>query len=69
MPKKSRSRKTSRKVSRKTRKSCESYLRKKIRANMKEYNEGRYASRQQAIAISYSQTRKRFPSCSRYFSR
>ncbi len=36
------------------------YLRRKIKANMEEYHQGRWASPQQAVAVSYSQTRKKF---------
>ena len=34
-----------------------------------EYKSGRYKSRQQALAVSYSQTKKISPYCSRYFKR
>lgn len=36
------------------------YLQKKIRKNIEEYRRGRWVSPQQAIAVSYSQTRKKF---------
>ncbi len=36
------------------------YLRKKINLNMEEYHQGRWVSPQQAVAVSYSQTRKKF---------
>jgi hypothetical protein len=44
-------------------------LKKKIRKNMDEYKSGRYSSRQQALAVSYSQVKKMSPYCSRYFKR
>ena len=36
------------------------YLKKKIELNMREYKRGRWVSPQQAVAVSYSQTRKKF---------
>jgi hypothetical protein len=36
------------------------YLQKKIRINMKEWKEGRWKSQQQALAVSYSETRSHF---------
>lgn len=44
---------------------CRSYLKNKIRKNMKEYKSGRYSSRAQALAVSYSQVKKKYPKCSR----
>ena len=43
--------------------SCRDRLKNKIRINMHEYKSGRYKSRQQAIAVSYSQIRKMYPQC------
>ena len=40
-------------------KKCKDYLQKKIRKNIGEYKKGRYKSPKQAIAVSYSQTRKK----------
>lgn len=76
-PRKSSSRKGSHKVSRKgsrkgsvrTKAGCTQLLKNKISKNMKEYKEGRYASRQQALAVSYSQVKKSSPHCKRYFKR
>lgn len=48
---------------------CNSFLKRKIRKNMDEYKQGRYVSRQQALAVSYSQLKKKSPYCSRYFKR
>ena len=58
--------KRSRNVPRKTKSRCQSYLKRKIRANMDEYKRGRFSSRSQALAVSYSQTKKKLPYCSRY---
>jgi hypothetical protein len=46
---------------------CNEMLKNKIATNMKEYKEGRFSSRQQAIAVSYSQVKKASPYCKRYF--
>jgi hypothetical protein len=50
-----------------TKSACNQALRKKIRLNMDEYKKGRYSSRQQALAVSYSQIKKSSPYCRRYF--
>ena len=42
---------------------CNKYLQTKIKVNLKEYKKGKYKSYKQAIAISYSQTKKKFPKC------
>jgi hypothetical protein len=42
---------------------CRQRLNDKIKINMKEYKEGLFKSRKQAIAVSYSQTRKKYPRC------
>jgi hypothetical protein len=42
---------------------CKSALNDKIKINMREYNEGKYANRKQAIAIAYSQINKKYPQC------
>lgn len=44
-------------------KECRRFLSRKISRNMDEFKEGRYSSPQQAIAVSYSQVRRRHPSC------
>lgn len=71
-----RSKKVSKKVKRSksrsprnTKSRCQNFLRKKIRTNMQEYKDGLFSSRAQAIAVSYSQTKKKLPYCSRYFKR
>jgi hypothetical protein len=43
--------------------SCKDYLRKKIEINMREFKEGRFKTAKQAIAVSYSQVRKKHPRC------
>ena len=50
-------------------KKCREHLQKKIRINMAEYKSGRYSSRAQAVAVSYAQVRKKYPSCKRSLSR
>ena len=42
---------------------CKSELKEKIRLNMREYNKGRYSNRKQAIAVAYSQIKKKYPQC------
>ena len=59
---------------RKTRKSkskskCRQRLNDKIKINMKEYKTGLFQSRKQAIAVSYSQTLKKYPRCKKSFAR
>ena len=57
---------------RKTRKSkskCRQRLNDKIKINMKEYKLGLFQSRKQAIAVSYSQTLKRYPRCKKSLTR
>jgi hypothetical protein len=67
--KKRTSKKSPRKSFIRTKSACNQALRKKIRLNMDEYKSGRYSSRQQALAVSYSQIKKSNPYCRRYFSR
>jgi len=45
---------------------CRENLGRKIAINMREE---RYASKEQAIAVAYSQIRKAYPECAKYFSR
>ena len=47
---------------------CKKMLSEKIAININEYKEGKYKSRKQAIAVSYSQVRKKSPVCDRLFS-
>ncbi len=47
-------------------KKCEAAVKRKISVNMKEYKAGRYSSPKQAVAVSYSQVRKKSPACRRY---
>ena len=48
---------------------CRKYLSKKIGINMAEYKKGRWSNKKQAIAVSISETKKKFPQCSKYFIR
>ena len=80
MPSHKKSRKISRKTSKKqshkkssksskpfyTKNRCQNLLKKKISINMKEYNAGKFVSRPQAVAVSYSQVRKSFPGCNKF---
>ena len=65
----------SRRVSRKRKsvgkreRSCKDLLKEKVGINMGEYEDGRFVSRKQAIAVSYSQVKKINPSCGKYFTR
>lgn len=45
---------------------CNQYLSRKIRKNLKEK---RYKSRQQAIAVAYSQTKKSMSKCKRFYKK
>lgn len=47
----------------KSKKQCKDLLQKKIRINILEFKKGRWKSPKQAVAVSYSQIRKRFPEC------
>ena len=49
--------------------SCQTKLKNKIKINMAEYKKGRFSSRQQALAVSYAQVKKKSPSCKKYFKR
>lgn len=51
--------------SKSSKKVCRKRLSKKISVNMKEYKSGRWSSRKQALAVSYSQIRKKYPECAR----
>ena len=66
---KKKSRKSTKKKSRKSKKKalgkCKQYFQQKVRQNMYEYKEGRWTSRKQALAVSYSQTRKK-KGCSKF---
>ena len=54
---------------RKTKSKCRQYLNDKIKINMKEYKQGLFSNRKQAIAVSYSQITKKYPHCKKTFSR
>ncbi len=58
--------KSKKRSSRKTPKSkCKQWLQDKIKINMEEYKKGRWVSRAQAVAVSYSQVKKKHPNCKR----
>jgi hypothetical protein len=42
---------------------CKQFLSKKIADNMREFKAGKFKSREQAIAIAYSQVRRGNPRC------
>ena len=42
---------------------CKSELKEKIKINTREYNDGKFANRKQAIAIAYSQIKRKYPQC------
>jgi hypothetical protein len=46
---------------------CRSHLSNKISTNMKEFEQGKWQSRKQALAVSYSQVNTAYPRCKRYF--
>lgn len=48
---------------------CQEYLSAKIKKNMAEYKKGRYSSRMQAVAVSYSQVKKAHPNCKKALSK
>jgi hypothetical protein len=48
---------------------CKNLLSKKISTNMKELKKGKFKSRAQAIAVAYSQVRKKYPSCAKMFKK
>ena len=52
-----------------TNKTCKKYLSDKIRNNIKEYKNGKFISRKQAIAVSYSQVIKQHPRCNKSLRR
>ena len=51
----------------KTQSECKKKLSKKIKINMEELKTGKFSSRSQAIAVSYSQIKKKYPDCNQYF--
>lgn len=58
-------RRKSKSKSKKRKSKCVKYLQQKIGINMNEFKNGVYVSRSQAIAVAYSQVRKKHPSCKR----
>jgi hypothetical protein len=75
MPKKSarrsKRRVSSQSASRKSPKAimCRKKLSAKIGININEYKEGRYSSPAQAVAVSYSQVKKKYPDCAKYLKK
>ena len=66
----SRSRRKSRlKATYMTEERCKEALKEKIRINIREYKEGKYISRQQAIAVAYSTLSRKHPNCKKIFKR
>lgn len=65
MSKKSVKRSKRRSRKQKSKSKCKKYLQDKIRINMDEYKTGRYSSRSQALAVSYSQILNKHPHCKR----
>lgn len=57
------------KVRSKSKSKCKKYLQDKISINIDEYKTGRYSSRSQAIAVSYSQVLKKHPKCKKSLRR
>ena len=68
---KSRGRKKSRKSKgrKKSPSKCKELLKQKIKQNIEEYKDGKYVSRQQAVAVSYSQMNKSYPYCRQHINR
>lgn len=52
-----------------TKKVCQGLVSSKIKVNMEELKQGRYASPEQAIAVSISQVKDKFPRCKRFYKR
>lgn len=48
---------------------CKNLLSKKISINMRELKKGKFKNRAQAIAVSYSQVKKKYPSCAKMYRR
>ena len=58
-----------RRSKRKMKSKCRQRLNDKIKINIKEYKTGLFQTRKQAIAVSYSQTLKKYPRCKKSFTR
>lgn len=48
---------------------CRKKLSAKIGININEYKQGRYKSPSQAVAVSYSQVKKKYPDCTKYLKK
>lgn len=44
-------------------------LQNKIKQTTKEYKDGKFSSRKQAVAVAYSMINKKYPNCKKIFSR
>jgi hypothetical protein len=52
-----------------TKKVCQEMVSAKIKVNMDELKKGRYASPEQAIAVSISQVKDKYPRCKKFYKR
>jgi hypothetical protein len=57
-----------RKPKKKPKGKCKTYLEQKIALSLAEYKKGNYQTRQQAIAVAYSQVRKKHPRCKQFLT-
>jgi len=48
---------------------CKKQLSKKIATNIREFKKGKFVSRSQAIAVSYSQIKKEYPKCKKWLNK
>ena len=52
-----------------TKAKCKELLKEKIKINMEEWKSGKFVSQKQALAVSYSQIKKKYPGCRRFFKK
>tara|TARA_Y100000389_G_scaffold161961_1_gene164580 strand:- start:1031 stop:1204 length:174 start_codon:yes stop_codon:yes gene_type:complete len=52
-----------------TQKRCKEALQEKIKQTTKEYNNGKFSSRKQAVAVAYSMINNKYPNCKKFLSR
>jgi hypothetical protein len=62
-------RRSKRKATYMTQKRCKEVLQKKIKQTTREYKDGKFSSRKQAVAVAYSFINKKYPNCKKLFSR
>ena len=48
---------------------CKKRLSNKIARNIREFKKGKFVSRSQAIAVSYSQIKEKYPECKKWFTK